>query len=47
MNSRISKLLAALRTPAGLLVLVVVLGLSFVALVLVPGLELASVVTER
>ncbi|HEY1314980.1 MAG TPA: ATP-binding protein [Steroidobacteraceae bacterium] len=47
MNLRFTKLVAPLRTPAGLKVLVVVLGLSFVALVLVPGLELASVVTER
>jgi PAS domain-containing protein/HPt (histidine-containing phosphotransfer) domain-containing protein len=47
MNSPLSKLVARLRTPAGLLVLVVSLGLSFVALVLVPGLELASVVAER
>jgi PAS domain-containing protein/HPt (histidine-containing phosphotransfer) domain-containing protein len=47
MKSRFSKILARLMTPSGLLVLVVVLGLSFVALVLVPGLELAGEVAER
>jgi two-component system, chemotaxis family, sensor kinase CheA len=41
MKSR-SRALSALMTPAGLLVMVVILGLSFVAIVLVPGLELAS-----
>jgi two-component system chemotaxis sensor kinase CheA len=46
MNSRVVKVLSPLLTPAGLLVLVVVLGMSFVALVLVPGLELASEVAE-
>ena len=42
MNSRLLKVLSPLLTPAGLLVLVVILGVSFVAIVLVPGLELAS-----
>jgi two-component system chemotaxis sensor kinase CheA len=46
MNSRLAKTLSPLLTPAGLLVLVVILGLSFVALVLVPGLELAGEVAE-
>jgi two-component system chemotaxis sensor kinase CheA len=46
MISRLNKVLSTLRTPAGLLVLVVILGLSFVATVLVPGLELASEVAE-
>jgi HPt (histidine-containing phosphotransfer) domain-containing protein/PAS domain-containing protein len=38
--------LSPLATPAALLVLVVVLGFSFLAVVLVPGLELASEVAE-
>jgi two-component system chemotaxis sensor kinase CheA len=42
MNSRLMKLASPLQTPAGLLALVVILGLSFVAIVLVPGLDLAS-----
>jgi PAS domain-containing protein/HPt (histidine-containing phosphotransfer) domain-containing protein len=42
MNSRVARGASRLLTPAGLLVLVVILGLSFVAIVLVPGLELAS-----
>jgi two-component system chemotaxis sensor kinase CheA len=46
MNSRVMKTLSPLLTPAGLLILVVILGLSFVALVLVPGLELAGEVAE-
>jgi two-component system chemotaxis sensor kinase CheA len=46
MNSRVLKTLSPLLTPAGLLVLVVVLGVSFVALVLIPGLELAGEVAE-
>jgi two-component system, chemotaxis family, sensor kinase CheA len=46
MNSRVIKALNPLLTPGGLLVLVVILGLSFVAVVLVPGLELASEVAE-
>jgi two-component system, chemotaxis family, sensor kinase CheA len=46
MNSRLAKVLSALASPAGLLVLVVVLGFSFVAIVLVPGLELASEVAD-
>jgi PAS domain-containing protein/HPt (histidine-containing phosphotransfer) domain-containing protein len=46
MNSRVMKTLSWLLTPAGLLVLVIILGLSFVALVLVPGLELASEVAD-
>ena len=46
MMSRLTKALSTLLTPAGLLVLVVILGMSFVAVVLVPGLELASEVAE-
>jgi two-component system, chemotaxis family, sensor kinase CheA len=46
MNARLLKVLKPLLTPAGLLVLVVILGVSFVAIVLVPGLELASEVAE-
>src|SRR6204780_2252777 len=46
MNSRLAKVLSALATPIALLVLVVVLGFSFVAIVLVPGLELASEVAD-
>jgi two-component system, chemotaxis family, sensor kinase CheA len=46
MISRLSKVVSALLSPAGLLVMVVILGLSFVAAVLVPGLELASEVAD-
>ncbi|HME41205.1 MAG TPA: ATP-binding protein [Steroidobacteraceae bacterium] len=46
MNARLVKMLSPLLTPAGLLIMVVILGLSFVALVLVPGLELAGEVAE-
>ena len=46
MNSRLARVMSPLRTPAGLLVLVVILGLSFVAIVLIPGLELAGEVAE-
>src|SRR5580698_3998187 len=46
MNSRWVRALSPLLTPAGLLVLVVVLGFSFLAVVLVPGLELASEVAQ-
>ena len=46
MNSRLARALSPLLTPAGSLVLVVILGLSFVAVVLVPGLELASEVAD-
>src|SRR5580692_10605411 len=46
MKSRLHKVLSALATPIALLVLVIVLGLSFVAIVLVPGLELASEVAD-
>jgi len=42
MNSRLAKGLIPRLSPDGLLVLVVILGMSFVAMVLVPGLELAS-----
>jgi two-component system, chemotaxis family, sensor kinase CheA len=46
MNSRLLRALSPLLTPGGLLVLVVILGVAFVAIVLVPGLELASEVAE-
>src|SRR6202522_3295049 len=46
MNSRLVRALSPLATPAALLVLVVVLGFSFLAVVLVPGLDLASEVAE-
>src|ERR1017187_3898772 len=46
MISRLRRALSRLVTPAGLLVLVVILGFSFVAIVLVPGLELASEVED-
>jgi HPt (histidine-containing phosphotransfer) domain-containing protein len=41
MNSRIAKALPRL-SPSGLMVLVIILAFSFVAIVLIPGLELAS-----
>ena len=46
MNSRLLKALGTLLTPAGLLVLVAVLGLSFLAMVLIPGLRLAGEVAQ-
>ena len=46
MKSRWVRALSPLATPAALLVLVVVLGFSFLAVVLVPGLELAGEVAE-
>jgi HPt (histidine-containing phosphotransfer) domain-containing protein/PAS domain-containing protein len=46
MNSRLARVVRPLLTPAGLLVLVVILGVSFVAIVLIPGLELAGEVAE-
>src|SRR6202790_3900893 len=46
MKSRLAKVMRPLLTPAGLLVLVIVLGVSFVAIVLIPGLELAGEVKE-
>src|ERR1700692_5137846 len=46
MNSRLSKILGPLLSPGGLLVLVVILGFGFLAIVLVPGLELAGEVAE-
>ncbi len=42
MNPRIAKALLPRLSPAGLMVLVIVLAFSFVAIVLIPGLELAS-----
>jgi PAS domain-containing protein/HPt (histidine-containing phosphotransfer) domain-containing protein len=46
MNSRVDGVGSRSRTPGGLLALVVILGLSFVAFVLVPGLKLASEVAN-
>src|ERR1700682_2545479 len=46
MKSRLVKLFRPLLTPGGLLVLVVMLGFGFLAIVLVPGLELAGEVAE-
>jgi two-component system, chemotaxis family, sensor kinase CheA len=46
MRSRLLKVLSALSTPIALLVLVIILGFSFLAIVLVPGLELASEVAD-
>jgi two-component system chemotaxis sensor kinase CheA len=46
MKSRLHKVLSALATPIALLVLVIILGFSFLAIVLVPGLELASEVAD-
>src|SRR5258708_30952918 len=46
MNSRLAKVVSPLLTPAGLLVLVIILGVSFVAVVLIPGLELAGEVAD-
>jgi two-component system chemotaxis sensor kinase CheA len=42
MNPRIAKALLPRLSPSGLMVLVIVLAFSFVAIVLIPGLELAS-----
>ena len=46
MKSRVARVLSSLVTPVGLLVLVVVLGISFLSIVLVPGLELAGEVAD-
>src|ERR1700694_3904865 len=46
MKSRLVKLFGPLLTPGGLLVLVVMLGFGFLAIVLVPGLELAGEVAD-
>ena len=42
MNPRIAKALLPRLSAGGLMVLVIVLAFSFVAIVLIPGLELAS-----
>jgi two-component system chemotaxis sensor kinase CheA len=42
MNSRIAKALVPRLSASGLMVLVIILAFSFVAIVLIPGLELAS-----
>ena len=46
MKSRLTKIFSALTTPIGLMVIVVILGFSFLAIVLVPGLELAGEVAD-
>jgi two-component system, chemotaxis family, sensor kinase CheA len=46
MKARLRKVLSALSTPIALLVIVIILGFSFLAIVLVPGLELASEVAD-
>src|SRR6266849_2870869 len=46
MISRLAKVVRPLLTPSGLLVLVVILCVSFVAVVLIPGLELAGEVAD-
>jgi two-component system, chemotaxis family, sensor kinase CheA len=46
MKSRLLKVLSALATPIALMVIVIILGFSFLAIVLVPGLELASEVAD-
>ena len=46
MNPRIVKVFNALVTPGALLVLVIFLGVSFLAVVLIPGLELAGEVAD-
>ena len=46
MKSHLTKVISALMSPLGLLVLVVILGFSFLAIVLIPGLELASEVAD-
>jgi HPt (histidine-containing phosphotransfer) domain-containing protein/PAS domain-containing protein len=46
MKSRLNKVLSALATPIALLVMVVILGFSFLSIVLIPGLELASEVAD-
>ena len=46
MKSRLAMAASALASPVALLVLCIVLGFSFLAIVLVPGLELSSEVAE-
>src|ERR1700732_5632375 len=46
MKARLLKILNALATPIALMVLVVILGFSFLAIVLIPGLELAGEVAD-
>jgi HPt (histidine-containing phosphotransfer) domain-containing protein/PAS domain-containing protein len=46
MKSRLGKILKPLLTQGGLLLLVVMLGFAFLAIVLVPGLELAGEVAD-
>ncbi|GAC1669609.1 MAG: hypothetical protein NVS9B2_14520 [Steroidobacteraceae bacterium] len=46
MKSRLAKALSALMSPLGLLSLIIILGFSFLAIVLVPGLELANEVAD-
>jgi len=46
MNSRVARTLVPRLSSNGLMVLVIVLAFSFVAVVLIPGLELASGLTD-
>jgi two-component system, chemotaxis family, sensor kinase CheA len=46
MKARLLKVLSALATPIALLVIVIILGFSFLSIVLIPGLELASEVAD-
>jgi two-component system chemotaxis sensor kinase CheA len=46
MKARLLKILSALATPIALMVIVIILGFSFLAIVLIPGLELASEVAD-
>jgi two-component system, chemotaxis family, sensor kinase CheA len=46
MKARLLKILNALATPIALMVIVIILGFSFLAIVLIPGLELASEVAD-
>jgi two-component system chemotaxis sensor kinase CheA len=46
MKARLLKILNALASPIALMVIVIILGFSFLAIVLIPGLELASEVAD-
>ena len=46
MNSHLARFWSRILTPGGILVLVIMLGLSFVALVLLPGLQLAGEIAD-
>src|ERR1700733_14293335 len=46
MKARLLKILSALATPIALMVIVIILGFAFLAIVLIPGLELAGEVAD-